>query len=390
MPIASTADFSTGNSVTGSDIANRAVDINPSDIESINVLKGQAAAALYGIRASNGVVIITTKSGRGNRIGKPVVSFSHTSDFSEVSRNPDYQTTYAQGSYGTYIPYTSMSWGPRIADLPDDPVYGGNDNDHPGEYLVQQLEDAQFEDPWVTPEIYNGWKDFFRRGYAMTNNLLVSQATENGNFALGISQTSQSGIAPSTGMDRWNGKASAERKLTKYFDVGFSANFSQTEIDKLPSANDAALNGVYATPRHEALPQPNLQRDASSRTARLVNRSPRAPMTNSSRSCVTPRPCSSRRPCAASRAGGRGISPRRVKRAKWPVGLLSLLVPPQRAIETGPALPAAEWLRSLTLPDLPVRLDRRVVTYLEFYRDSERGRAIAAIWAKRVVATSPR
>jgi len=250
MPIASTADFSTGNSVTGADIANRAVDINPSDIESINVLKGQAAAALYGIRASNGVVIITTKSGRGNKIGKPVVSFSHTSDFSEVSRNPDYQTTYAMGNYGTFLPFTSMSWGPRIADLPDDPDYGGNENDHPGEYFVQQLEDAQFEDPWVIPEIYNGWKDFFRRGYTMSNTLNVSQATESGNFSLGFSQTSQSGIAPSTGMDRWNGKASAERKLTKYFDVGFSASFSQTEIDKLSSANDAALNGIYATPRH--------------------------------------------------------------------------------------------------------------------------------------------
>ena len=71
-----------GDGVTGSDISNRAVDINPADIESINILKGQAAAALYGIRASNGVIVITTKSGRGNAIGKPVVSISNTSSFS--------------------------------------------------------------------------------------------------------------------------------------------------------------------------------------------------------------------------------------------------------------------------------------------------------------------
>ena len=62
MPIESTSSFSTGNSVSGADISNRALDINPSDIESVNVLKGQAAAALYGLRASNGVIIITTKS----------------------------------------------------------------------------------------------------------------------------------------------------------------------------------------------------------------------------------------------------------------------------------------------------------------------------------------
>ena len=63
MPIASTPDFGTGNSVTGADFTNRSIDINPEEIESINILKGQAASALYGIRASNGVVVITTKRG---------------------------------------------------------------------------------------------------------------------------------------------------------------------------------------------------------------------------------------------------------------------------------------------------------------------------------------
>ena len=248
MPIASTPDFSTGDGVTGSDIADRAVDIDPSDIESINILKGQAAAALYGIRASNGVVIITTKSGRGNVTGKPMVTFSHSSAFSEVSRIPDYQTTYAQGSYGSYVPSTSFSWGPKIKDLPDDPVYGGNSQGHPGQYLVSQLQKAEYANPWVTPGVYNGWKDYFRTGYSMTNNVNVSQSAETGSYVLGFSQTSQSGIAPSTGMNRWNAKASAERKLNKKFTTGFNANFLRTTIDKLPSANDAALNGAYASP----------------------------------------------------------------------------------------------------------------------------------------------
>jgi len=248
MPIASTADFSTGDGVTGSDIANRAIDIDPSDIESINILKGQAAAALYGIRASNGVVVITTKSGRGNVPGKPVVSFSHTSAISEVSRVPDFQTIYAQGSYGAYVPSTSFSWGPKITDLPNDPVYGGNEQGHPGQYLVQQLQRAEYPDPWVTPGVYNGWKDFFKRGYSTTNNLNVSQTGETGSFILGVSQTHQDGIAPSTGMERWNAKASAERKMGSLFTAGFNANFLKNSIDKLPSANDAALNGAYASP----------------------------------------------------------------------------------------------------------------------------------------------
>jgi TonB-linked SusC/RagA family outer membrane protein len=257
MPVSSNADIQsgsggnfsvTGYGVTGSDISNRAVDLNPADIESINVLKGQAAAALYGIRASNGVILITTKSGRNNKIGKPVISISHTSAFSRVSRNPDYQATYAQGNNGVYNPTSSLSWGPKIVDLPDDPVNGGNANGHPGEFYVPQLALGQIEDAWVTPQVFDNWKRYFRTGYSATNNIMISQASEGGNFALGLSQTSQSGVALSSGMNRWNGKFSAERKLSKNFTTGFNSNFSKTDIDKLPTANDAALAGVLGAP----------------------------------------------------------------------------------------------------------------------------------------------
>ena len=85
MAVTSTPDVDTqiqnNGSVSGVDFANRAVDIDPNDIESINILKGQAASALYGIRASNGVIIITTKSGKGLEKGKPQVSFSSNVSF---------------------------------------------------------------------------------------------------------------------------------------------------------------------------------------------------------------------------------------------------------------------------------------------------------------------
>ena len=257
MPISSGSDIQSGaggdfsirgDGVSGSDISNRAMDINPADIESINVLKGQAAAALYGIRASNGVIVITTKSGRGNAIGKPVISISNTSSISEISRNPDYQSTYAQGVYGSYVPTASSSWGPKIVDLPNDPTYGGNANGHPGKFNVPQLALAGL-DPWATPQIFNNWKSFFQKGLSVTKNVNVSQAVETGNFDLGLSQTSQSGIVPSTGMNRWNAKAAAERKFNKNFNVGFSANFSKTDIDKMPSGNDTPLAGVLGAPR---------------------------------------------------------------------------------------------------------------------------------------------
>ncbi len=257
MPIASTADIQSGTNgnfsqvgagVTGSDISNRAVDLNPADIESVNILKGQAAAALYGIRASNGVILITTKSGRNNALGKPVISISHTSAFSQVSRTPDYQSTYAQGSKGNYITNSSLSWGPKIVDLPDDPTNGGNNNGHPGEYYVPQLAAGMISDAWVTPQVFDNYGGYFKTGYSATNNVSITQAMETGNFALSLSNTSQSGVALETGMDRWNGKASAERKMGKNFSAGFNANFSKTDINKLPTANDAALAGVLGAP----------------------------------------------------------------------------------------------------------------------------------------------
>jgi len=255
MPVSSTADFSTGNSVTGSDIANRAVDIDPADIESINILKGQAAAALYGIRASNGVIIITTKSGKGNKTGKPVISFSNYTSFETVSRTPDYQTTYAQGDYGLNKPVNSFSWGPKIVDLPNDPTYGGNTvnaytdefGKKEGMYYVPQRLQAGM-DPWVTPQIYDNFGDFFDLGMTTTTSLNISQANDKGNIAFGVGNTTQDGIVPSTGMDRWNAKAAGETQLNERWKMGFSSNYARTSIDKLSGANDAALAGVYSAP----------------------------------------------------------------------------------------------------------------------------------------------
>lgn len=256
MPIASTAAYSTGNSVTGADISNRALDINPNDIESINILKGQAAAALYGLRASNGVVVITTKSGRGVAKGKPVISVNQTTSLEQVSRTPEYQTTWAQGVNRAYSPNNSMAWGPRITDLPNDPTYGGNvansrngqdATKYPGMYFVPQRETAGL-DPWVFPGVYNNWDDYYRTGYTSTTGVNVSQATDRGHYTLGLGYTSQEGIALNTGMDRINAKAAAETKLSDHFTTGFSANYAITEIDKLSGANDGSLAGVLGAP----------------------------------------------------------------------------------------------------------------------------------------------
>lgn len=250
MPIASTPDFESGDGdgVTGSDFAGRALDIDPNDIESINILKGQAAAALYGIRASNGVVVITTKSGKNQQIGKTIVSINHSSSIEDLSRKPEVQTTWAQGIEGSYVPSTSLSWGPRIVDLPNDPDYGGNtDGLHPGKYYVPQREQAGL-DPWTTPDVYDNIGDFYQLGHTHSTSANISQNNKNGNYSFGLGSTNQVGIVPSTGLNRYNAKLLVEVHLNEYWKTGASANFSTSNLDKAPSANDAIIATVHNAP----------------------------------------------------------------------------------------------------------------------------------------------
>ena len=255
LPISSNSDIGTGNSVTGTDFANRAVDIDPNDIASIDVLKGQAASALYGIRASNGVIVITTKSGRGGALNKPQITFNSSMSFDDLSRYPDVQKTYAQGTGGKYSPMASFSYGPKIADLPDDATYGGNtvnantnrDGMHPGKYYVPQRATAGL-DPWVAPGVYDNVKDFFQIGTVFNSSIGVANATKNGSYSLSLGNTNQKGIVPHTGMNRYNARISAETKLSDHFTSDFQGFFTNSEIDKAPTANDGIVATVYPAP----------------------------------------------------------------------------------------------------------------------------------------------
>lgn len=259
MPVISTADVDTdiaGNgSVSGSDYANRAVDIDPNDIESINILKGQAAAALYGMRASNGVVIITTKSGKGARQGKPEITVNTNVTFDKVSTLPDFQTEFAQGSGGKFSPTASTSWGPRISELPADPAFGGNTDNrytqqygrHNGQYYVPQRAAAGL-DPWATPRSYDNAKKFFDTGVNWNTNVNIAQSFDKGNYSFSIGNTSSNGIVPSTGLDRYNVKLNANAELSKNFSTGFSGNFVTSKITKQTGANNGIIATVYGAP----------------------------------------------------------------------------------------------------------------------------------------------
>ncbi|MDO4228264.1 MAG: SusC/RagA family TonB-linked outer membrane protein [Capnocytophaga sp.] len=254
MPVASTADVSTGNSVTGSDYANRAVDIDPNDIADIQILKGQAASALYGMRASNGVILITTKSGKG-KTEKPEFTYNSSTSFDVLATKPDLQKEYAQGFRGAYNPNTSLSWGPKISELPNDPTYGGNVANQytntfglqQGKYYVPQRARAGL-DPWATPQVYDNVGQFFRTGYNINHSFNVAQGFERGNYSFSLGNTSTQGIVPSTEMSRTTAKLGAELIISENWTTGFSGNFIIANIAKQTSANNGIVATVFPAP----------------------------------------------------------------------------------------------------------------------------------------------
>ena len=256
MPINTSADFDTGNSVSGANYADRSIDINPEDIESINVLKGQAASALYGIRASNGVIVITTKRGSKNNMNRPTVTISTNLSAQRVSRKFEHQTVYAQGDrINAYNPSSSSTWGPKISDLANDPTYGGNvDNaytaqygKHEGMYYNPQRAKAGL-DGWTTPQIYDNTGDFLGTGFTENTNVNLSQSINNTSYSFGLSNSHQNGIIPSTGMDRWGARGLVDWKINNQWNTGFSVNYSSTKITSAPGANDGIMNVVYSAP----------------------------------------------------------------------------------------------------------------------------------------------
>ena len=256
MPISSQADYSTGNSVTGADQASRTIDINPEDIESINILKGQAASALYGIRASNGVVLITTKRGH-KQSNKPVITFSTDLSAQTVSRKFKHQDVYAQGnSIDAYNPNASMTWGPKISELANDPTYGGNTNNkytngdltsHAGQYYNPKYASAGL-DGWTTPQTYDNVSDFFRTGFTQNSTFNISQMKNDVSYSFSISDTYQNGIIPSTGMTRTGARGAVDWKVNDQWKTGFSANYSAVKITSAPGANNGIMNVVYSAP----------------------------------------------------------------------------------------------------------------------------------------------
>jgi TonB-linked SusC/RagA family outer membrane protein len=220
----------TGSRIAGNrDFANGAAVLNPDDIESMSVLKGAAATALYGSRAAAGAIIITTKRGKSSAGGKPTITINSTVRAEKLFRVPDYQQTYAQGSLNKYdSSVVGFDWGPRNVGQTVNylPINGETGP-------LQKYED-------------NGVNDFYQTGYTYINNFAISDANENMDYRLSITSLNQSGILPAATLDRYTISLNAGVKHSKYLRTRFGVQYTKTgsEGTGAAGANDTNIIGL--------------------------------------------------------------------------------------------------------------------------------------------------
>ncbi|GAC1591260.1 MAG: SusC/RagA family TonB-linked outer membrane protein [Hymenobacter sp.] len=169
--------------------ANRAGDLNPEDIASITVLKGPAAAALYGLRAASGAVVITTKKGTA---GRATLNYRTQVSVDEVNRLPKMQSEYGQGSNGVFDGTTRASFGPRFG--PGQPVYDNLAN-------------------------------FYRKGYTYQNFLNMSGGSDKATFFVSASNLQQSGVTPRSLYDKSTVRLSGTAEISAKLKVSGSAQY---------------------------------------------------------------------------------------------------------------------------------------------------------------------
>jgi TonB-linked SusC/RagA family outer membrane protein len=223
--------YLSGDSPT--DFGNSLADINPDDIESVSVLKGPAATALYGSRGGNGAVIITTKSGKLNQKGIGITINSNTS-IETISRWPDYQYEYGQGDAGQDLYYsylatadgsstrsTSSAWGPKFngqSYFQYDPVTRTTS--------AQRL-------PWVPYP--NNHKDYFRTGNTFLNSIALDGGNAKTSARLSVTNLKNNWIIPNTGYTRNTVSLSLTNKLTDKLQIASKINYTNKYSDNLPS-----------------------------------------------------------------------------------------------------------------------------------------------------------
>lgn len=216
----------------GNDAGDGLTAINPDDIESLSVLKGNTAAALYGARAANGVILITTKSGKSRKgMG---VSFNSNTTMDQAVDFYDFQKEYGQGLDGK-IPATAgqsleaglNNWGGK---------YGGSTTQWDG-----------VNRPYT--DLGQGLNDFFRTALNTTNSLAFSGGNQNGNYRFSVADLRAEDIMPNASFKRQTYNWNVNSKFDN-FTLAFSGQYMNQKAKNRPRLSDSPGNGNFTTALH--------------------------------------------------------------------------------------------------------------------------------------------
>ena len=218
----SNAGFSTATAGGGRDYGTAISDINMDDVASVTVLKGPNAAALYGSRAANGAVVITTKNAR-NALRGTRISFTSRMSMEDLSVFPKYQNQYGQGFAGEFKYVDGAgggvndgadeSWGPKLDGR-----------------LIDQFSGKQ--QPWVAHP--DNVKNFFQTGNNVSNNLTVSQSFENAGARISLTRDDLKGVVPNSSLGKTSAALSANATIKEKLDVSGSLQYVQTKALNRP------------------------------------------------------------------------------------------------------------------------------------------------------------
>lgn len=253
--------FNDGGNIQEVDFGNGVADLSPDDIASITVLKGPGSAALYGTRANNGVILITTKRG----VKRPGLNITTSSSltFEELLTLPDYQNVYGGGSNGQYAFQNGIgggtndggisSYGPRFDQglmIPqfDSPSVDVNGNPvRAGDVIARTRPDGSFTEitptPWVARP--DNVRDFFETGFTSQHNVAISGANETSGFRLAYSNLRNDGMLPNTNLKRDGIALSLDHRLNDKLRVDAFVDLVHSRSDNRPNLGYGYENVMY-------------------------------------------------------------------------------------------------------------------------------------------------
>ena len=265
-----------GNFANGNNGSSRFLDLDPNNIESVNVLKGLAAATLYGTAGRNGVIVITTKSGSSRKgTKKTEVTINQSFFANEIASLPDYQDTYGGGfdqSFGWFF----SNWGPAFAaggvdGYLNDPAQLIDENgtvEHPysssafldnflgGDNILED----EFQDQRYDWRAYNNVEQFFKTGAISNTSININGSSEDGkvNYNVNFGHLDDQGFLPGNTVRRNNLSLGGRAQLSNKFTISGTLNFSRTDFETPPVAASlgngttgfSVFANVFFTPRN--------------------------------------------------------------------------------------------------------------------------------------------